>query len=162
MTPAGSCTRSISKRSSSPTSASAARRSRTPRSRRQSHHDLGQLAPATHRNPGFNPAFEGTAGGHSGPPALARPPAVGAVWRPPVPAVIAGFVGYTVARIFVQHWLRERYQTPLSSSWARGAAPNLNGAWVLSEGPSDRLGHPLPNAFGVLQSCSRAINNHVR
>ena len=77
-------------------------------------------------------------------------------------AIDASFVGYTVARIFVQHWLRQRYETPLTATWARGSRPNLNSAWVLSEGPSNRLGHPLPNELGVLQACSRAINNHVR
>ena len=38
------------------------------------------------------------------------------------------------------------------TTWRRSlptAAPNLNNAWMLSEGPSDRLGHPLPNAFGI-------------
>lgn len=88
--------------------------------------------------------------------------AVGVVWRRTVPALVAGFVGYTAARIFVQASLRKRYETPLSSTWSRGSSPDLSRAWVLSEGPSNRLGHPLPNTFDVLQLCSRAVNGSVR
>jgi hypothetical protein len=88
--------------------------------------------------------------------------AIGVLWRRTAPVVVASFVGYTVARVFVQGWLRKNYEAPLTSTWLRGSGPNLNGAWVLTREPSDRFGHPLPNLFGVLQSCSRAINSHVR
>jgi len=90
--------------------------------------------------------------------------AVGVIWRRTAPTVIAGFVGYTVVRIFVQNWLRQRYETPLSRTWpvASGPRPNLNGAWVLNERPSDKLGHPIPNLFNAIQSCGRAVNDHTR
>jgi hypothetical protein len=108
--------------------------------------------------------FEGTVGFAYVLFALGLALAVGVIWRRTAPAVIVGFVGYSVARIFVQNWLRQRYQTPLSGTWAlaHGSLPNLNSAWVLSEGPSDRLGHRLPNTFGALQSCSQAVNDHAR
>jgi hypothetical protein len=91
--------------------------------------------------------------------------ATGAIWRRTVPAVIVGFAGYTAARIFVQTWLRQRYQTPLTSTWpiTKGLIrPNLDHAWVLNESPSDKLGHPLQPTPGILQSCSSAVNDHLR
>ena len=108
--------------------------------------------------------FEGTVGFAYVLFALGLALAVGVIWRRTAPAVIVGFVGYTVVRIFVQNWLRQRYQTPLSGTWpvAAGPRPDLSSAWVLSEGPSDKLGHPFPNAFSTIQSCSRAVNDHTR
>ena len=44
--------------------------------------------------------------------------AIGVVWRRTVPAVIAGFAGYVVARVFVQNWLRERFASPLETTWS--------------------------------------------
>lgn len=92
--------------------------------------------------------------------------ATGAIWRRTVPAVIAGFAGYAAARIFVQTLLRQRYETPLTSTWpgAEGlrGGPNLDHAWVLSLRPSDKLGHPVQLSLGVLQSCSRAITGNER
>ena len=59
--------------------------------------------------------------------------AVGAVWRRTVPALIVGFAGYTAARIFVQGWLRERYEAPLTSVAPQAARParTCTRAWVL-------------------------------
>jgi hypothetical protein len=91
--------------------------------------------------------------------------ATGAVWRRTVPAVIVGFAGYVAARIFVEQALRQRYQAPLSATWpitAGSTAPNLDHAWVLNVGPSDKLGHPLANAFNAIQACSHAVNSQVR
>lgn len=85
----------------------------------------------------------------------------GALWRRTVLALIVGFAAYSAARLFVQTWLRQRYETPLTSTWpgARGlrGGPNLDHAWVLSLRPSDRLGHPVQLSLSVLQSCSRVI-----
>ena len=88
--------------------------------------------------------------------------AAGAVWRRTVPAVIVGFAGYTAARVFVATWLRQRYQSPLSSTWplTKGAGdPNLNHAWVLSQQPSDKLGHAFRPRPGLLESCSQVITD---
>jgi hypothetical protein len=90
--------------------------------------------------------------------------AIGAVWRRTVPAVIIGFAGYIIVRIFVQNWLRQRYETPLTATWPMRKGfigPHLDEAWLLSEVPSDRLGHPMPQSFRIIQSCAGAINNHV-
>jgi hypothetical protein len=108
--------------------------------------------------------FEGTVGFAYVLFALGLALAIGVIWRRTAPAVIAGFAAYTVVRIFVQNWLRERYQTPLSGTWsfAAGQRPNLSSAWVLSEGPSDKLGHPVSMGFGPLEACSRAVNDHAR
>src|SRR5581483_11042354 len=53
--------------------------------------------------------------------------AVGAVWRRGIPAVLVSFVGYFVARIFVDTWLRQRFIAPkqLTFSSGRGDPPAL-------------------------------------
>ena len=71
---------------------------------------------------------------------------IGVLVRRTVPALIVGFVGYVVARVFTDSWLRQRLLTPLSATWKSSApGPNLNHAWVLQEGPSNRFGHFLFN-----------------
>lgn len=80
--------------------------------------------------------------------------AVGVVWRRTVPALMIAFAGYVAARIFFDTWLRQKFQAPLSATWRAslatgeqthgGGTPQaLNHAWVLSQYPSDKLGHPL-------------------
>jgi hypothetical protein len=71
--------------------------------------------------------------------------AIGAVWRRAIPAVMVAFVGYFVARIFTDSWLRQRF-APTSSitfSARRNDPPRLYHAWVISEGPSNGVGHML-------------------
>src|SRR5579862_7349910 len=69
---------------------------------------------------------------------------IGVLVRRAVPALIIGFVSYVVARVFVDTWLRQRFLTPDSATWRSSSqGPNLNHAWVLNQGPSDRLGHFL-------------------
>jgi ABC-type transport system involved in multi-copper enzyme maturation permease subunit len=93
--------------------------------------------------------FEGTVIFGYGLFALGLAVAVGAVWRKAVPALVVGFGGYFAARIFVDTWLRQHLVAPLSATWkAAAAGPNLNTAWVLSEGPSDKLGHYLGQQGG--------------
>jgi hypothetical protein len=91
--------------------------------------------------------------------------AVGAVWRRTVPAVIVGFVGYFAVRIFFDTWLRQRVVSPLTATWLdqpspgrRFPGPNLNHAWVISQGPSDKLGHPL--GLSALSPCVRAVGGN--
>ena len=90
--------------------------------------------------------------------------AVGVVWRRTVPAVVTTFVGYFAARIFVDTWLRQRLVSPLTATWLSGPTPAGNGpaslshAWVLFEGPSDKLGHVTP--FPV-EPCAPASGHHV-
>ena len=92
----------------------------------------------------------------------ALPLAIGAVWRRTVPALVAGFAGYIVARVFVQNWLRERYETPLTATWPASSGPQrpqLDKAWIIELGPSDRLGNALApplNPVGVCQRAARA------
>jgi hypothetical protein len=108
--------------------------------------------------------FEGTVGFAYVLFALGLTLAIGVIWRRTAPAVIAGFIGYTVVRIFVQNWLRQRYQTPLSGTWPLshgGPRANLNNAWVLSEEPSDKFGHSFPQSFRLLNSCVRTVNDHM-
>ena len=97
--------------------------------------------------------------------ALALALVVGVIWRRTVPALIVGFAGYTTARIFVDSWLRWRYEAPLTATWpVMGGTPgpsNLNHAWVLTIEPSDISGHRLPNTLNLLQSCSQTINSQV-
>jgi hypothetical protein len=89
--------------------------------------------------------------------------AVGVVWRRTAPALIVGFVGYTAARLFVQLWLRQRYEAPLASTTAiaeKGAGPDLSNAWVLHGEPSDKFGHPMAQTLDVLQACGRALGKN--
>jgi hypothetical protein len=81
--------------------------------------------------------------------------AVGVLWRRAVPALVVAFAGYMGARIFVDTWLRQHLVPQLWAVWnPRGQQPaNLNHAWVLTEGPSDRLGHAIAP---MITSCSRA------
>jgi hypothetical protein len=91
--------------------------------------------------------------------ALGLATAVGVVWRRAVPALVVGFAGYFIARLFVDTWLRQRLIAPLSTTWkASGAQPaNLNHAWVLNENPSDRFGHAVTAAIGP---CAPAPSGH--
>jgi len=61
--------------------------------------------------------------------------AVGAVWRRAIPAVMVAFVGYFVARIFTDTWLRQRLVTPHKLTWAAGRDDPraLWHAWKISE-----------------------------
>lgn len=61
--------------------------------------------------------------------------AIGAVWRRAIPAVMVAYVGYFVARIFVDNWARQRLLTPEKLSWAAGRPdpPALRHAWTISE-----------------------------
>jgi hypothetical protein len=89
--------------------------------------------------------------------------AVGVVWRRTIPTVLAAFAGYFAARIFTDTWLRQHLVTPLTATWRAGPGPagggpaNLNHAWVLSEGPSDKLGHLVG-----LGPCIRQTSSHSR
>ena len=90
--------------------------------------------------------------------------------RRTVPAVVVGFAGYFAARILVDTWLRGRFVTPLTATW-RAVAPgtagpsrveepaSLHNAWVISERPSDKLGHPVSLQIG---DCSRVAAGHVK
>jgi hypothetical protein len=90
--------------------------------------------------------------------------AVGAVWRRTVPAVIVGFVAYVVCRVFlVEGWLRERYVAPSTRTWrVDHLGPGLSKDWILRGYPSDKFGHPLSQAFGVIQGCSKAFKSHAQ
>jgi hypothetical protein len=70
--------------------------------------------------------------------------AVGAVWRRAVPALVVAYGAYFASRLFVDTWLRQRLVTPLSAtvSILRTTAPKvLDNAWIITQWPSDRLGH---------------------
>jgi len=105
--------------------------------------------------------FEGTVGIGYVLFALGLSLAVGSLWRRTVPALIAGFGGYVVARVFVQNWLRQRYESPLSITWPARAGfqtPELSKAWILQMWPSDRLGRPIAPPDAAMQACEKAGN----
>jgi hypothetical protein len=109
--------------------------------------------------------FEGTVGIGYVLFALGLALAIGVVWRRTVPAVILAFGGYVVLRVFVQNWLRERYEAPLTATWSmtRGfVGPNMSKDWILREEPSDKYGHPVSMSFGVLRSCGSAVKGTVK
>jgi ABC-type transport system involved in multi-copper enzyme maturation permease subunit len=96
--------------------------------------------------------------------------AIGVVWRRTVPALIIAFMGYVAARVFVDTWLRRRYEAPLSATWREfipgtgrhphGGSPpaGLNHAWVLEQYPSDKLGHHLGFALGACRAGGNAAH----
>lgn len=86
--------------------------------------------------------------------------AIGAVTRRIVPSILAGLVGYSVVRIFVQDWLRRRFEQPLSATWpANVRGVNLQRAWVLAERPTDRFGHTMPDVGRVMRACAPGAPN---
>jgi hypothetical protein len=97
--------------------------------------------------------------------ALALTLALGVVWRRTAAAVVVGFIGFTVVRLVILGWLRQRYVTPLGSTYKFGpkrAGPDLHDAWVLSQQPSDKFGHPVSQAFDVLLRCSQGVRTNAR
>jgi hypothetical protein len=89
--------------------------------------------------------------------------ATGALWRRTAPAMVVAFAGYVVSRLFVDSWLRQRLVTPLRTTWSiRGTGPQLDRAWILSQGLSDRAGHPFAGGFRVLQACARVVGNGAK
>jgi hypothetical protein len=88
--------------------------------------------------------------------ALALALAVGVAWRRTAPSVVTAFLAYVASRLFVDDWLRQRFETPVSATWrVQAHGLNLDQAWVLQSGLSDRAGHPFHGGFGALQSCAR-------
>jgi hypothetical protein len=86
--------------------------------------------------------------------ALALGLAVGVVWRRTAPAMVVAFLAYFSGRIFVDLWLRQRFATPLTATFGgKSAGPNLDRAWVLFEGPSNRAGHVFSGNFQALSHC---------
>jgi len=78
--------------------------------------------------------------------ALGLATAIGVVWRRAVPALVTGFAGYFVARIFVDTWLRQRLLTPLKVSWpfANPEPAVLQHAWSISQQIVGGAGQSLP------------------
>lgn len=61
--------------------------------------------------------------------------ALGALWRRSAVSLIIAFLGYFIARIFVDFWLRDRLVSPLTATWKGNLGPNprfLNNAHVMS------------------------------
>lgn len=88
--------------------------------------------------------------------------AVGVVWRRTVPALIAGIAGYVIARIFVQNWLRERFATPIETTWPASSGfqtPKLDKAWVIEVWPSDRNGTAIASPLNPVQGCEQSAGN---
>ena len=81
--------------------------------------------------------------------------AVGVVWRRTAGAMVVAFLAYFGARISVDTWLRQRFVTPVVATWGpKAPGPNLDRAWILFEGPSDRAGHVFNGSFPALQRCA--------
>lgn len=84
--------------------------------------------------------------------------AVGVVWRRTAPAMVVAFLAYFGGRIFVDTWLRQRLVTPLTATWGpKSSGPNLNRAWILFEGPSNRAGQVFHGSFPALQHCASSV-----
>jgi hypothetical protein len=72
-------------------------------------------------------------------------------------AVLAVAFGVFVAvRVFEESWLRQRLFAPLSATFGPlSPGPNLNTAWVISQQPSTKAGHPFSGGPPVIQTCAR-------
>jgi hypothetical protein len=83
--------------------------------------------------------------------------AIGAVLRRTVLAIGLASLGYLALRLSVQTWIRQNYVAPVRRVWPVGQAGpvNLDKAWNLQSGPSDRYGHPLANANTIFATCAR-------
>jgi hypothetical protein len=82
--------------------------------------------------------------------------AAGAIWRRTAPAMISAFIAYFAIRISVDTWLRQHYVTPLSATWGpHSNGPNLQQAWMLADGPSNRAGHIFSDNFAGFTRCAR-------
>ncbi|HZS30255.1 MAG TPA: hypothetical protein VFA37_03250 [Gaiellaceae bacterium] len=83
--------------------------------------------------------------------------AVGVLVRRSAAALVVAYGAYVAARLFVQYWLRQHLVAPLSATWGpRSAGPNLSSAWVISQVPSDKAGHPFSGGAQVFQACVRS------
>ncbi|HZU13950.1 MAG TPA: hypothetical protein VFB58_14000 [Chloroflexota bacterium] len=85
--------------------------------------------------------------------------AVGTLIRKTVPAVGIAVAGFLALRLSILNFLRPHYLPPahMVSSFAgpaRLSGPG-RGAWILSSGWSDRLGHPISDVT-VIQLCNPA------
>ena len=106
--------------------------------------------------------------------ALALALAIGVIWRRAVAAVTLAFVGYFVARIFVDTWLRNRLVAPLEATWhtAAGQPANLDHANIISQtgsGPgvvirqgSGLLGRHVHVAVGLGPTTMHAVYQPAR
>jgi len=80
----------------------------------------------------------------------------GLLFRRTVPAIVAAFAAFMAARLPVEFWLRQRYQTPVTrllpptDHFTMGpmAVPTSPGTpgWILSHGLVDEAGHALSSA----------------
>lgn len=83
--------------------------------------------------------------------------AVGAVWRRTAPSMVVAFLAYFGARIFTDQSLRQHFLTPLTATTGfRSGGPNLQRAWIIFEGPSNRAGQVFSGSFPALQHCANA------
>jgi hypothetical protein len=88
--------------------------------------------------------------------------AIGVLLRRSAAALLVAFGLYIAARLFVQSWLRQRLVTPLVATWGpRAYGPNINYAWVITEGPSDKAGHFFSGSASVFQTCASAFGKGI-
>ncbi len=89
--------------------------------------------------------------------------AVGVVWRRTALSLVVAFLGYVGPRLFVDSWLRQRFESPLGVTWGlHTPEPALKGAWILWSGPSDQAGHPFSGGFQALEACARLVGPGIR
>lgn len=84
--------------------------------------------------------------------------ALGALWRRSAVSLIIAFLGYFVARIFVDFWLRDRLVSPLTATWRGNLGPNprfLDNAHVISL-TATLHGHLILGGGGFLGSKAQA------
>jgi hypothetical protein len=81
--------------------------------------------------------------------------AIGVLLRRSTVALVLAFGIYVVGRVFEQSWLRQRLVAPASATFGpHSSGPNVNDAWVITEGPSDRAGHMLAGNVDVFRLCA--------
>ena len=80
--------------------------------------------------------------------------AFGVVLRRTAAAIGLAFVLFIAFRIGIANWARPHYQAPVEGTWAGAPGPELQGAWVFSEGGEFRVaqGQQRPDP-AILDSC---------
>jgi hypothetical protein len=79
--------------------------------------------------------------------------ALGLVLRRAAAAIGLAFVLFIAFRIGIGNWGRPHYQAPIEETWLGDAGPDLQGAWVLSQGGELRVAQGQQPDPAVLDSC---------
>lgn len=79
--------------------------------------------------------------------------ALGVALRRTATAIGIAVVAFLVLRIGILGWPREHFVAPIRKTWYGAVAPDLRGAWVLTENHGFRVAAGYPNDSSIIQAC---------